>query len=127
MRRKKKKKKKHKSDTDSDIVDPPPAHKPAPPPKKKTEVKAHITAQDIQIVHLDPVKAEEEIIALPIQTPYYDISASDCEKRTSCHMDLDVQYAELDTSALASPPITGSSFHASGDLVEYATIQPLLH
>ncbi|XP_073458654.1 nectin-1 isoform X1 [Aquarana catesbeiana] len=79
MRRKKKKK--HKSDTDSDIVDPPPSHKPAPPPKKKTEVKTHITAQDIQIVHLDPVKAEEEIIALPIQTPYYDISASDCEKR----------------------------------------------
>ncbi|KAM5132192.1 uncharacterized protein ACMZJ9_018974 [Mantella aurantiaca] len=75
------KKKKHKSDTDSDIVDLPPSHKPAPPPKKKTEVKTHITAHDIQIVHLDPVKAEEEIIALPIQTPYYDISASDCEQR----------------------------------------------
>ncbi|XP_072283048.1 nectin-1 isoform X3 [Pyxicephalus adspersus] len=125
MRRKKKKK--HKSDTDSDMVDLPPSHKPAPPPKKKTEVKTQITAKDIQIVHLDPVKAEEEIIALPIQTPYYDISASDCEQRTSCHMDLDVQYAELDTSALASPPNTGSSVHASGDLVEYATIQPLLH
>lgn len=30
-------------------VDPPPSHKPAPPPKKKTEVKTHITAQDIQV------------------------------------------------------------------------------
>ncbi|XP_068097084.1 nectin-1 isoform X3 [Hyperolius riggenbachi] len=133
MRRKKQK---QRSDTDSDMGDPPPQHKPAPPPKKKTEM-THLTAQDIQIVHVDPVKAEEEVIALPIHPPYYDMSASDnapyCEQRLqmhwSCSLDycstqtsactgLDVQYAELDTSALVSPPGTESSIHASGDLVE---------
>ncbi|KAG8569522.1 hypothetical protein GDO81_014445 [Engystomops pustulosus] len=124
------KKQKQRSDTDSDMVDLPPSHKPAPPPKKKSEMKTHLTAHDIQVVHLDPVKAEEEIITLPIQTPYYDMSASDnapyCDQRSSGHTDIDVQYAELDTSALASPPNPGSSIHASGDLVEYATIQPHL-
>ncbi|XP_044134460.1 uncharacterized protein LOC122926995 [Bufo gargarizans] len=79
------KKQKQRSDTDSDMADLPPSHKPAPPPKKKSEMKTHLTAHDIQVVHLDPVKAEEEIIALPIQTSYYDMSASDnalyCDKR----------------------------------------------
>ncbi|KAM4704119.1 nectin-1 isoform 2-T2 [Rhinophrynus dorsalis] len=78
-------KQKQRSDTDSDMTDLPPSHKPAPPPKKKPEMKTHLTAHDIQVVHLDPVKAEEEIITLPIQTPYYDLSASDnapyCEQR----------------------------------------------
>lgn len=40
--------------------------------------------------------------------------------------DCDVQYAELDTSALAASPSPRSSIHAGGDLVEYATIQPNL-
>ncbi|XP_075046678.1 nectin-1 isoform X3 [Mixophyes fleayi] len=124
------KKQNQRSDTDSDMVDLPPSHKPAPPPKKKSEMKTHLTAHDIQVVHLDPVKAEEEIITLPIQTPYYDMSPSDnvpyCEQRSSGQTDLYVHYAELDTSALVSPPATGSSIHASGDLVEYATIQPHL-
>ncbi|KAE8592310.1 hypothetical protein XENTR_v10018722 [Xenopus tropicalis] len=79
------KKQKQRSDTDSDMTDLPPSHKPAPPPKKKPEMKTPLTAHDIQVVHLDPVKAEEEIITLPIQTTYYDISASDnspyCEQR----------------------------------------------
>ncbi|KAM8927541.1 nectin-1 isoform 1-T1 [Pelodytes ibericus] len=79
------KKQKQRSDTDSDMTDLPPSHKPVPPPKKKPEMKTHLTAHDIQVVHLDPVKAEEEIITLPIQTPYYDMSASDnapyCEQR----------------------------------------------
>ncbi|XP_073512739.1 nectin-1 isoform X1 [Phyllobates terribilis] len=81
----KKKKQKQRSDTDSDMVDLPPSHKPAPPPKKRAEMKTHLTAHDIQVVHLDPVKAEEEIITLPIQTSYYDMSASDnapyCDQR----------------------------------------------
>ncbi|XP_075460257.1 nectin-1 isoform X3 [Ascaphus truei] len=115
-------KQKQRSDTDSDMADLPPAHKPVPPPKKKPDMKTHLTAHDIQVVHLDPVKAEEEIITLPIQTSYYDMSASDrapyCEQRSSGYTDLDVQYAELDTSALASPPGIGGPIHASGDLVE---------
>ncbi|KAG8434612.1 hypothetical protein GDO86_012833 [Hymenochirus boettgeri] len=123
------KKQKQRSDTDSDMMDLPPSHKPVPPPKKKPEMKTPLTAHDIQVVHLDPVKAEEEIITLPIQTSYYDMSTSGnapyCEQRNSGHTDLDVQYADLDTSALASPPSKGSSIHAS-DPVEYATIQPYL-
>ncbi|KAL4658605.1 nectin-1 isoform X6 [Arapaima gigas] len=43
------------------------------------------------------------------------------------HKDYDVQYAELDTSTLASSPCPRSSIHTGGDLVEYATIQPSLH
>lgn len=35
----------------------------------------------------------------------------------------DVQYAELDTSALATSPSPRTSIPAGGDLVEYATIQ----
>ncbi|XP_055516547.1 nectin cell adhesion molecule 1b isoform X3 [Leucoraja erinacea] len=41
--------------------------------------------------------------------------------------DYDIQYAELDTTALASShPSPRTSIHAGGDLVEYATIQPNL-
>lgn len=41
------------------------------------------------------------------------------------HKDCDVQYAVLDTAALASSP--RSSVYSCGDLVEYATIQPSSH
>ncbi|KAJ0021894.1 hypothetical protein NQD34_009384, partial [Periophthalmus magnuspinnatus] len=45
--------------------------------------------------------------------------------QNSGHKDCDVQYAELDTAALASSPSPRSSAHTGpGDLVEYATIQP---
>lgn len=37
--------------------------------------------------------------------------------------DSDVQYTELDTSALATSPSPRTSIPAGGDLVEYATIQ----
>lgn len=45
--------------------------------------------------------------------------------QNSGHKDCDVQYAELDTAALATSPSLRSSSHTGpGDLVEYATIQP---
>ena len=47
--------------------------------------------------------------------------------QNSSHMDCDVQYAELDTAALASSPSPRCSAHSGGDLVEYATIQPSSH
>ncbi|XP_051254129.1 nectin cell adhesion molecule 1b isoform X7 [Dicentrarchus labrax] len=78
-------------------TDLPPAHKPAPPPpkKKNSDMKGHLTSDDIQ---------------------------------NSGHKDCDVQYAELDTAALASSPSPRSSAHTGpGDLVEYATIQPSSH
>uniref|UniRef100_A0A9J8DHY4 Si:ch211-129p13.1 n=1 Tax=Cyprinus carpio carpio TaxID=630221 RepID=A0A9J8DHY4_CYPCA len=40
------------------------------------------------------------------------------EIQNSGHMDCDVQYAELDTAALASSPSPRSSVHTGGDLVE---------
>ncbi|XP_055369784.1 nectin cell adhesion molecule 1b isoform X11 [Betta splendens] len=69
-------------------TDLPPAHKPAPPPpkKKNSDMKGHLTSDDIQ---------------------------------NSGHKDCDVQYAELDTAALASSPGPRSSAHTGpGDLVE---------
>ncbi|KFW83445.1 hypothetical protein N305_07199, partial [Manacus vitellinus] len=56
-------------------IDLPPSHKPAPPPKRKQEMKSHLTPEDIQVVHLDNMKHEEEIQKLPLQTPYYDMAA----------------------------------------------------
>ncbi|XP_051787742.1 nectin cell adhesion molecule 1b isoform X2 [Erpetoichthys calabaricus] len=111
-------------------TDLPPAHKPAPPPPKKkttTDMKT-LTSDDIQVVHLD--KPEEEMQKLPLQPPYYDMAPSDStpypDKLNSGHKDYDVQYAELDTTALASSPSPRSSVNTGGDLVEYATIQPNL-
>ncbi|XP_066563774.1 nectin 1a isoform X3 [Amia ocellicauda] len=121
---------KTRTETDNDLTDLPPAHKPAPPPPKKktTEMKSHLTADDIQVVHLD--KPEEEMQKLPLQPPYYDMAPSESapysDKLNAGHKDYDVQYAELDTSALASSPSPRSSIHTGGDLVEYATIQPTL-
>ncbi|KAJ7420878.1 hypothetical protein WISP_46179 [Willisornis vidua] len=66
---------KSRSDTDTDLIDLPPSHKPAPPPKRKQEMKSHLTPEDIQVVHLDNMKHEEEIQKLPLQTPYYDMAA----------------------------------------------------
>ncbi|XP_028817067.1 nectin 1b isoform X5 [Denticeps clupeoides] len=111
-------------------TDLPPAHKPAPPPPKKKggDLKGHVTSDDIQVVHLDK---EEEMQKLPLQPPYYDMAPSEStaftDKMNSGHKDCDVQYAELDTAALASSPSPRSSAHAGGDLVEYATIQPSSH
>ncbi|XP_050178923.1 nectin-1 isoform X4 [Myiozetetes cayanensis] len=121
---------KNRTETDNDLIDLPPSHKPAPPPKRKQEMKSHLTPEDIQVVHLDNMKHEEEIQKLPLQTPYYDMAAPEpspsTDKLNSGNKDCDVQYAELDTSALASSPSPRTSIHAGGDLVEYATIQPNL-
>ncbi|XP_054032196.1 nectin-1 isoform X6 [Dryobates pubescens] len=68
---------KNRTETDSDLTDLPPSHKPAPPPKRKQEMKSHLTAEDIQVVHLDNMKHEEEIQRLALQTPYYDMAASE--------------------------------------------------
>ncbi|XP_057684895.1 nectin-1-like isoform X4 [Corythoichthys intestinalis] len=112
-------------------TDLPPAHKPAPPPpkKKNSDMKGHLTSDDIQVVHLDK---DEEIQKLPLQPPYYDMAPSEStpftDKLNSGHKDCEVQYAELDTAALASSPSPRSSAHSGpGDLVEYATIQPSSH
>ncbi|XP_013884263.1 nectin-1 [Austrofundulus limnaeus] len=112
-------------------TDLPPAHKPAPPPpkKKNSDMKGHMTSDDIQVVHLDK---EEEMQKLPLQPPYYDMAPSEStpftDKPNSGHKDCDVQYAELDTAALASSPSPRSSAQTGpGDLVEYATIQPSSH
>ncbi|XP_034722527.1 nectin cell adhesion molecule 1b isoform X4 [Etheostoma cragini] len=103
-------------------TDLPPAHKPAPPPpkKKNSDMKGHLTSDDIQVVHLDK---EEEMQKLPLQPPYYDMAPSESTPFTdnpnSGHRDCDVQYAELDTAALASSPSPRSSAHTGpGDLVE---------
>ncbi|KAJ7990159.1 hypothetical protein DPEC_G00297430 [Dallia pectoralis] len=104
----------------------PPAHKPAPPPpkKKSSDLKGHLTSDDIQVVHLDK---DEEMQKLPLQPPYYDMAPSDTipftDKPNSGLKDCDVQYAELDTAALASSPGVRSSVPTTGDLVEYASIQ----
>ncbi|XP_066059400.1 uncharacterized protein [Chamaea fasciata] len=66
---------KSRSDTDNDLIDLPPSHKPAPPPKRKQDMKSHLTPEDIQVVHLDNMKHEEEIQKFPLQTPYYDMAA----------------------------------------------------
>ncbi|KAF1409604.1 hypothetical protein FQV23_0001026, partial [Spheniscus humboldti] len=68
---------KNRTETDNDLIDLPPSHKPAPPPKRKQEMKSHLTAEDIQVVHLDNMKHEEEIQKLPLQTPYYDMAATE--------------------------------------------------
>ncbi|KAK7151512.1 hypothetical protein R3I94_007985 [Phoxinus phoxinus] len=122
--------KKPRTETDNDLTDLPPAHKPAPPPpkKKSSDMKGGLTPDEIQVVHLDK---EDEIQKIPLQPPYYDMAQSEStaftDKPNSGHKDCDVQYAELDTSALASSPSPRSSVHTGGDLVEYATIQPSSH
>ncbi|KAI1893657.1 hypothetical protein AGOR_G00125960 [Albula goreensis] len=111
-------------------TDLPPTHKPAPPPPKKktSDMKGHLTSDDIQVVHLDK---DEEMQKLPLQPPYYDMAPSESapysDKPNSGHKDCDVQYAELDTAALASSPSPRSSIPTGGDIVEYATIQPSSH
>ncbi|TNN69737.1 hypothetical protein EYF80_020101 [Liparis tanakae] len=110
-----------------DRTDLPPAHKPAPPPpkKKNSDMKGHLTSDDIQVVHLGK---DEEMQKLPLQPPYYDIAPSEStpftDKPNSGHKDCDVQYAELDTAALASTPSPRSSAHTGpGDLVEHVPSQ----
>ncbi|XP_072449560.1 nectin 1b isoform X3 [Chiloscyllium punctatum] len=122
---------KNRADTDNDLIDLPPSHKP-PAPEKKTEMKSQLTADDIQVVQLDSTKEEEDAVKTPVQTQYYDLAAPEpsphSEKSTTPGAkDYDIQYAELDTAALASSHASPrTSIHAGGDLVEYATIQPNL-
>ncbi|KAM6932099.1 nectin 1b isoform 1-T1 [Lycodopsis pacificus] len=61
---------------DPSLTDLPPAHKPAPPPpkKKNSDMKGHLTSDDIQVVHLDK---DEEMQKLPLQPPYYDMAPSE--------------------------------------------------
>uniref|UniRef100_H3B4J8 Uncharacterized protein n=1 Tax=Latimeria chalumnae TaxID=7897 RepID=H3B4J8_LATCH len=68
---------KNQAETDNDLIDLPPSHKPDPPPKKKTELKTHLTTDDIKVVYLDNVKQEKEMQKLPLQTPYYDMVPPD--------------------------------------------------
>ncbi|XP_045560137.1 nectin-1 isoform X3 [Salmo salar] len=116
---------KTRTNADNDLTDLPPAHKPAPPPpqKRSSDLKGHLTSDDIQVLTLDK--------KLPLQPPYYDMVPSEStpftNKPNSGHRDCDVQYAELDTASLAFSPSTRSSMHSAGDLVEYATIQPSSH
>ncbi|XP_043935401.1 uncharacterized protein LOC122808510 [Protopterus annectens] len=93
---------KHRTETDNDLIDLPPSHKPVPPSKKKQqEMKSHLTADDIQVVHLDKVKQEEEIQKLPLQTPYYDMVPTE----TSTYLDKSVigrnlsEFSDLDDYA----------------------------
>ncbi|KAM6973762.1 uncharacterized protein FYW47_003829 isoform 1-T1 [Aplochiton taeniatus] len=67
---------KTRTETDNDLTDLPPAHKPAPPPpkKKNSDLKGHLTSEDIQVVHLDK---DEEMQKLPLQPPYYDMAPSE--------------------------------------------------
>ncbi|KAM6190956.1 nectin-1 isoform 2-T2 [Sarcoramphus papa] len=85
---------KNRTETDNDLIDLPPSHKPAPPPKRKQEMKSHLTAEDIQVVRLDNMKHEEEIQKLPLQTPYYDMAATEPSPYTDkpnfgkCHSEI---------------------------------------
>ncbi|XP_036816952.1 nectin-1-like isoform X1 [Oncorhynchus mykiss] len=67
---------KTRTETDNDLTDLPPAHKPAPPPpkKKSSDLKGHLTSDDIQVVHLDK---GEDMQKLPLQPPYYDMAPSE--------------------------------------------------
>ncbi|KAG7333128.1 hypothetical protein KOW79_003263 [Hemibagrus wyckioides] len=115
------------SETDNDLTEMPPMHKPAPPPtKKNSDMKGGLISDDIQVVLLDK---EDEMLKIPMHPPYNDVVLSETtaftDKPSFAHKDCDVQYAVLDTAALASSP--RSSVHSCGDLVEYATIQPSSH
>ncbi|XP_053728153.1 nectin cell adhesion molecule 1b isoform X2 [Synchiropus splendidus] len=71
-----KRQQKPRTETDNDLTDLPPAHKPAPPPpkKKNSDMKGHLTSDDIQVVHIDK---DEELQKLPLQPPYYDMAPSE--------------------------------------------------
>ncbi|XP_072558551.1 nectin 1b-like isoform X2 [Paramormyrops kingsleyae] len=114
---------KTRTERDNDLTDLPPAHKLMPPLKRNTDFKSHLMSDDIQVLH--PDKEVEEMQELRLHPPYYDMASSFSEKLDSGPKDHDVHYAELDTSVLASSPCRRSSI-LSGDLVEYATIQPSL-
>ncbi|KAM6432183.1 nectin-1 isoform 1-T1 [Liasis olivaceus] len=122
--------KKNRSDTDNDLIDLPTSHKPASlPPNQKQELKSQLTAENIQVVHLDNMKEqEEEVQKTSSQPPYYDMAATESTPHTDKlaagnSKDSNVQYAELDTSVLTTSPSHRTSIPAGGDLVEYATIQ----
>ncbi|ELW63250.1 hypothetical protein TREES_T100013265 [Tupaia chinensis] len=102
--------------------------------------ESHLAPEDVQSLHLEPgmqQQEEEELQKLP---PYYDmgVSPSSCplvpgEVSTNvAHIagaqgsglkDTDVQYAELDTSALELMPGPRTTLPGPGEVVEYATIQ----
>ncbi|KAM9480703.1 nectin 1b [Clarias gariepinus] len=118
---------KTRTETDNDLTEMPPVQKTAPPPpKKNSDMKGGLKADDIQVVLLDK---DNEMLKLPLHPPYSNKMLSEStafnDKPSFAHMDCDVQYAVLDTAALASSP--RSSVHSCGDLVEYATIQPSSH
>ncbi|XP_016850198.1 nectin-1 isoform X3 [Anolis carolinensis] len=87
---------KSRTEADHDMMDLPPSHKPAPPPpKRKQDMKSHLTAEDIQVVHLDNMKEpEEEIQKLPPQPPYYDMAATEPSPQSdkmnfrNCHSEI---------------------------------------
>ncbi|XP_060539192.1 nectin-1 isoform X2 [Pantherophis guttatus] len=123
--------KRNRSDTENDLIDLPSSQKPASLPlNQNQEVKSQLTAENIQVVHLDNMKEqEEEVQKTSSQPPYYDIAATESTPNTDKltagnNKDPNVQYAELDTSVLTtSSPSHRTSVPAGGDLVEYATIQ----
>ncbi|XP_031429619.1 nectin cell adhesion molecule 1b isoform X3 [Clupea harengus] len=88
---------KPRTETDNDLTDLPPAHKPAPPPpkKKNSDLKGHLTSEDIQVVHLDK---DEEMQKLPLQPPYYDMAPSESTAFTD-KMNTGNRFEELSTPA----------------------------
>ncbi|XP_026988403.2 nectin cell adhesion molecule 1b isoform X2 [Tachysurus fulvidraco] len=107
------------SETDNALTEMPHVHKPVPPPpKKKSDMKGGLISEDIQVVLLDK---EDEMLKIPMHPPYNDMVLSETtaftDKPSFANKDCDVQYAVLDTAALASSP--RSSVHSCGDLVEY--------
>ncbi|KAG8141571.1 hypothetical protein E2320_007174, partial [Naja naja] len=126
-----KRQKKNRSDTENDLIDLPSSQKPASLPlNQNQDVKSQLTAENIQVVHLDNMKEqEEEVQKTSSQPPYYDMAATESTPNTDKltmgnNKDSNVQYAELDTSILTtSSPSHTTSVPAGGDLVEYATIQ----
>ncbi|XP_058050965.1 uncharacterized protein LOC131204101 isoform X1 [Ahaetulla prasina] len=86
----------NRSDTENDLIDLPSAQKPASLPlNQNEEVKSQLTAENIQVVHLDNMKEqEEEVQKTSSQPPYYDMAATEPTPNTDklnfnkCHLEI---------------------------------------
>eukprot|EP00073_Rattus_norvegicus_P048688 XP_017450937.1 PREDICTED: nectin-1 isoform X1 [Rattus norvegicus] len=95
-----------------------PSQKLEPTPDRESQ----LAPEDIQGLHLELGRQQEE--DLPLQPPYYDLGVSPTyQPLSSCLIDSDVHYAELDTSALEHMPGPQTTVLGPGEAVEYATIQ----
>ncbi|XP_070295712.1 nectin-2-like [Salvelinus sp. IW2-2015] len=100
---------KTRTNTDNDLTDLPPAHKPVPPPPKKrsSDLKGHLTSDDIQVLTLDK--------KLPLQPPYYDMVPSEStpftnKPTTSPHLSLDSSQTLSHLSLTSPDPFSPSQF-----------------